>query len=71
MSDPNLPLHEDGVALQALSEKMNVHPLKVIEVYRAEFKRLAAQSRIDTFISVLAMRNTRSLLRETQAHSQR
>jgi len=54
-------------AIQALSEKLQVPERKVSEVYCAEFKRLAAQSRISTFVSVLAMRNTRSLLRQSQA----
>ena len=48
--------------MQALSEKLKVPELKVIEVYKTEYRRIAAQSRIKTFVSVLAIRNTRALL---------
>jgi len=67
MSDFTATLEDDSRAIQALSEQLQVPELKVTEVYRAEFSRLAAQSRIDTFLSVLAMRNTRSLLRRSGA----
>ena len=52
-------------AIQALSEKLDVPELKVLEVYKTEYHRLLAQSRIATYVSVLAMRNTRSILRES------
>ena len=67
MTNLNANFDDDTRAIQALSEKLKVPELKVIEVYRAEFKRLAAQSRIGTFLSVLAIRNTRSLLRQSEA----
>ena len=51
-------------AIQALSEQLHVPELKVLEVYKTEYRRLSAQSRIATFVSVLAIRNTRSILRE-------
>ena len=41
----------------------SVPELKVIELYKAEYRRLAAESRIANFLSVLAMRNTRAILR--------
>jgi hypothetical protein len=50
-------------AIQALSQRLDVPELKVLEVYKTEYRRLSAQSRIATFVSVLAMRNTRSILR--------
>jgi hypothetical protein len=53
-------------AIQALSEKLDVPELKVLEVYKTEYRRLSAQSRIATFVSVLAMRNTRSILRDSR-----
>jgi len=60
-------IEKDDAAIQALSEKLQVPALKVIEVYRTEFKRLAAQSRIDTYLGVLALRNTKSILREARS----
>jgi len=61
----SMPADDDAErAIQALSEKLSVPAVKVLEVYKTEYNRLAAQSRIATFVSVLAMRNTRSILRE-------
>jgi hypothetical protein len=57
----------DDRAIQELSEKLRVPELLVVEVYKTEFKRLAAQSRIQTYVSVLAMSNTRSILRDAAA----
>jgi hypothetical protein len=54
----------DDRAIHELSEKLKVPERSVVEVYRTEFKRLAAVSRIPTFVSVLAMSNTRSILRD-------
>jgi uncharacterized protein (DUF2126 family) len=54
-------------AIQALSEQLDVPEVKVLEVYKTEYRRLSAQSRIATFVSVLAMRNTRSILRDSGA----
>jgi hypothetical protein len=62
MTEPTSDI-DDPPGIQALSEKLNVPELKIIEVYKTEYRRLAAESRIATFISVLAMRNTRSILR--------
>jgi hypothetical protein len=63
MSEPRSNLENDAQAIHELSEKLKVPELKVIEVYKTEFKRLAAQSRIETYLGVLAMRNTKSILR--------
>ena len=52
-------------AIHALSEKLDVPEMKVLEVHKTEYRRLSAQSRIATFVSVLAIRNTRSILRES------
>ena len=52
-------------AIQALSEKLDVPELKVLEVYKTEYHRLSAQSRIPTFVSVLAIRNTRLILQDS------
>jgi hypothetical protein len=51
-------------AIQALSDQLHVPQLKVLEVYKTEYRRISAQARIPTFVSVLAMRNTRSILRD-------
>jgi uncharacterized protein (DUF2126 family) len=63
----SIPSADDDArrAIQALSEKLDVPELKVLEVYKTEYHRLSAQSRIPTFVSVLAMRNTRSILRDS------
>jgi hypothetical protein len=63
----SIPIADDDArrAIQALSEKLDVPELKVLEVYKTEYHRLSAQSRIATFVSVLAMRNTRSILRDS------
>jgi len=62
----SIPSSDDDAqqAIQALSRKLDVPELKVLEVYKTEYSRLSAQSRIATFVSVLAMRNTRSILRD-------
>ena len=64
-----IPTTDDGSekALQALAETFHVPEVKVFEVYESEYRRLAAESRITNFVSVLAMRNTRSILRDTRA----
>jgi len=62
----SIPSSDDDAqrAIQALSEQLRVPELKVLEVYKTEYRRLSAQSRIATFVSVLAIRNTRSILRD-------
>jgi predicted metallopeptidase len=62
MSDSSVKIEKVEGAINALSERLKMPALKVIEVYRSEFKRLAAQSRIETYLDVLAMRNTKSIL---------
>ena len=65
MPEPIPSSDEDAQrAIQALSEKLHVPELKVLEVYKTEYRRLSAESRIATFVSVLAMRNTRTILRD-------
>ena len=67
----SVPVSDDDAqrAIQALSEKLDVPELKVLEVYKTEYRRLSEQSRIGTFVSVLAMRNTRSILQEAEPGS--
>lgn len=53
--------------IQALAERLKVPETTVTEIYQTEYRRIAAQSRIAAFVSVLAMRNTRSLLIEARS----
>ena len=69
MTEVDSILDNDAKEIRALAETCKVPELKVIEVYRSEFKRLAAQSRIETYLGVLAMRNTKSILRSTGAQA--
>jgi hypothetical protein len=57
----------DANAIAALSEKLHVSASDVVEVYRDEFTRLHAQARVKTFVGVLAMSNTKNILRKTAA----
>jgi hypothetical protein len=61
----SIPISDDDAqrAIQALPEQLQVPEFKVLEVYKTEYIRLSSQSRIANFVSVLAMRNTRSILR--------
>jgi len=62
----SIPSSDDDAqrAIQALSKQLDVPEVRVLEVYKTEYSRLSAQCRIANFVSVLAMRNTRSILRE-------
>jgi hypothetical protein len=55
----------DAGAVAALSEKLNVPPNEVVEVYRHEFTRLQAQARVQTYVGVLALSNTKNILYKT------
>jgi hypothetical protein len=57
-------LQNDHVrAIATLSDKLHVPMHEVGEIYKKEFDRLAQGARIPTFLVVLAMSNTRSILR--------
>ncbi len=57
-------LEDDHVtAIATLSEKLKVPEHEVRDIFRKEFDRLATHARISTFLIILAMRNTRSILR--------
>jgi len=58
-------IDEEAREIQALAKRFQLPEFKVVEVYRREFERLASQSRIDIFLDVLALRNTKSILRGT------
>jgi hypothetical protein len=61
---------DDARAVAALSEKLNLPEREVVEIYRIEFDRLAEQARIPNFLSVLAMRNTKSILKTARTVAQ-
>ena len=47
----------------ALAHQLRVPMQEVAEIYQSEFDRLALAARIPTYLSVLALSNTRSILR--------
>ncbi len=49
-------------AITALSEKLGVGTKDVAKVYKAEFEKLAAGARVTSFLTVLALNRTRSIL---------
>jgi len=49
--------------VEELSNELHLPVNEVREIYRQQLKRLAAEARIRGFLGVLAMRNTRSVLR--------
>ncbi len=52
-----------------LSEKMQVPFDEVHEIYTSEVNRLAAEARIQQFVSILAIGRTRTLLRQSRIGS--
>jgi hypothetical protein len=50
-------------AIGTLSSEFPIPVQDIAEIYRAEFDRLAQVARIPTYLGVLAMRNTRLILR--------
>ena len=65
MTEAALPLDKDHAeTIRALSDKLQVPMHEVGAIYRVEFDRLAHGARIPTYLGVLAMSNTRSILRE-------
>ena len=64
MTESVSSLEKDHVrAIATLSEKLRVPAYEVGEVYRKEFDRLAVGARIPTYLIVLAMSHTQSILR--------
>jgi hypothetical protein len=64
MTESVSPLQNDHArAIATLSDKLHVPLHEVGEIYQKEFDRLAERARIPTFLVVLAMSNTRSILR--------
>ena len=64
-ASPAADLNKDySSAVVALSENLQVSAHVVQEIYSQEFDRLAMKARVQSFVGVLAMRNTRAILRE-------
>ena len=55
---------DDFSAIATLSNELKIPVSEVGVIYKNQFDRLAVQARITNFLVVLAMRNTRSILRE-------
>ena len=58
---------EYSSAVVTLAENLQVPAHAVQEIYSQEFDRLAMKARVKSFVGVLAMRNTRAILRPTHA----
>lgn len=54
---------EHGPEVSALSRRLRIPMNDVGAIYAEELLRLAADARIKTFLNVLALRNTKGLLR--------
>lgn len=64
-ASPAADLNKDySSAVVALSENLKLSAHVVQEIYSQEFDRLAMKARVQSFVGVLAMRNTRAILRE-------
>jgi len=61
--EPLDPTGEHGRVITKLSHELEVPLHEVREIYRAQLERLSADARIQSFLGVLAMRNTRDILR--------
>jgi uncharacterized protein (DUF2126 family) len=65
MKESAFPPDKDRAkTIKALSDKLQVPVQEVGEIYRMEFDRLAREARIPTYLAVLAMSNTRSIMRK-------
>jgi len=57
------PTAEHVGVIARLSHKLHVPLHEVREIYGEQLERLAADARVQSFVSVLALRNTRDILR--------
>jgi hypothetical protein len=65
----NSPSTNDGFAIEALARDAGAEPGFVKVLYERELARLEANATVRGFLSVLACRNVRMVLRETRAES--
>ena len=54
---------DQAQAIAAISDQLQLPVGQVGRVFQKEFERLKAQARISTYLTVLTMRNVRSILR--------
>lgn len=65
MIEPQLVLQTDhGGAVNSICKELQLPVEEVAQVYTREFERLEKQARIRTFLTVLAVHNTKLILRE-------
>lgn len=62
---------EFAQAVKSLAEKEQIPLQEVEQIFLKEFSRLASGARIPTFTSLLAIRRTRDILRESRRRSDR
>ena len=68
VTEPGLALQQDhDEAIAVLSDKLHAPAQEVGKIYRKEFDRLAGVARIRNFLVILAINNTRSILRSRPA----
>ena len=56
-------------AIAAISDQLQLPVGQVGEVYQKEFERLSVQARIPTYLTVLTIRNVRSILGRSGKHA--
>lgn len=56
-------------AIARLAAELHVPLYQVREIYQAQLDRLGAEARIESYLGVLAARNTRSILRRCEDRS--
>jgi len=61
------PTGAHGRVMSRLAHELHIPLHEVQGIYRAQFERLGADARIERFLGVLAMRNTRDILRAAHA----
>ena len=65
-ADAHIEKHHTS-AIATLCDELKFSAQEVGAVYKEEFDRLAAEARISTFLDVLAMSHTRSILRRARS----
>jgi hypothetical protein len=60
---------DTGDPVKSLSEKLHVPPQRARQVYTAQLDRLACDARIEDFLTILAIRNARAVLRAVAPQS--
>jgi hypothetical protein len=66
----NAEAHRDkhhASEIERLCDELEFSEQEVAPIYKAEFDRLATEARIVAFLDILAMSNTRSILRRARS----